>query len=77
MADKTCQQHLSKNRAKVLLSGWDRAIADSEEKIREAKEHIKTLKRGVQHFVAMHASPDIRRLVPGRLARCRVRKWTE
>ena len=53
MADKTCQQHLSSNADKVSLSGWDRAIADSEELIEEAKRQIKSLKRGIQHFTAM------------------------
>lgn len=35
------------------LSGWDRGIADSQEMIKEAKERIKVLKRGIQHFAAM------------------------
>lgn len=50
---KIRQENLSKQPDKVYLSGWDRAIADSQELIAEAKGQIKTLRRGIQHFTAM------------------------
>ena len=50
---KASQDNLSRTKDKIYLSGWDRAIADSGELIEEAKERIRTLKRGIQHFTAM------------------------